>query len=235
MTMLQIKGLNTYYGESHILRDVDMNINQGEMICLIGRNGVGKTTLLKSLIGLLTPRRGEIIFNGDLVNRKPPHQRARSGIAYVPQGREIIPYLTVEENLQLGLEALPGGLAKHKKIDELVYELFPVLKQFLARKGGDLSGGQQQQLAIARALLGKPKLLLLDEPTEGIQPNIVQDIESAVKRIISETGVGVLLVEQHLHFVRQADRYYAMQRGGIVANGPTSELSKVVVEKFLSV
>ena len=235
MTMLQIKGLNTYYGESHILRDVDMNINQGEMICLIGRNGVGKTTLLKSLIGLLTPRRGEIIFNGDLVNRKPPHQRARSGIAYVPQGREIIPYLTVEENLQLGLEALPGGLAKHKQIDGLVYELFPVLKQFLARKGGDLSGGQQQQLAIARALLGKPKLLLLDEPTEGIQPNIVQDIESAVKRIISETGVGVLLVEQHLHFVRQADRYYAMQRGGIVANGPTSELSKAVVDKFLSV
>ena len=235
MTMLQIKGLNTYYGESHILRDVDMNINQGEMICLIGRNGVGKTTLLKSLIGLLTPRRGEIIFNGDLVNRKPPHQRARSGIGYVPQGREIIPYLTVEENLQLRLEALPGGLAKHKKIDELVYELFPVLKQFLDRKGGDLSGGQQQQLAIARALLGKPKLLLLDEPTEGIQPNIVQDIESAVKRIISETGVGVLLVEQHLHFVRQADRYYAMQRGGIVANGPTSELSKAVVEKFLSV
>ncbi|ABM76471.1 urea ABC transporter ATP-binding subunit UrtE [Prochlorococcus marinus XMU1403] len=235
MTMLQIKGLNTYYGESHILRDVDMNINQGEMICLIGRNGVGKTTLLKSLIGLLTPRRGEIIFNGDLVNRKKPHQRARSGIGYVPQGREIIPYLTVEENLQLGLEALPGGLAKHKKIDELVYELFPVLKQFLDRKGGDLSGGQQQQLAIARALLGKPKLLLLDEPTEGIQPNIVQDIESAVKRIISETGVGVLLVEQHLHFVRQADRYYAMQRGGIVANGPTSELSKAVVEKFLSV
>ncbi len=235
MTMLQIKGLNTYYGESHILRDVDMNINQGEMICLIGRNGVGKTTLLKSLIGLLTPRRGEIIFNGDSVNRKRPHQRARSGIGYVPQGREIIPYLTVEENLQLGLEALPGGLAKHKKIDELVYELFPVLNQFLARKGGDLSGGQQQQLAIARALLGKPKLLLLDEPTEGIQPNIVQDIESAVKRIISETGVGVLLVEQHLHFVRQADRYYAMQRGGIVANGPTSELSKAVVEKFLSV
>ena len=235
MTMLKIKGLNTYYGESHILRDVDMNINQGEMICLIGRNGVGKTTLLKSLIGLLTPRRGEIIFNGDLVNRKPPHQRARSGIGYVPQGREIIPYLTVEENLQLGLEALPGGLAKHKKIDELVYELFPVLKQFLDRKGGDLSGGQQQQLAIARALLGKPKLLLLDEPTEGIQPNIVQDIESAVKRIISETGVGVLLVEQHLHFVRQANRYYAMQRGGIVANGPTSELSKAVVEKFLSV
>jgi urea transport system ATP-binding protein len=235
MTMLQIKGLNTYYGESHILRDVDMNINQGEMICLIGRNGVGKTTLLKSLIGLLTPRRGEIIFNGDLVNRKKPHQRARSGIGYVPQGREIIPYLTVEENLQLGLEALPGGLARHKKIDEIVYELFPVLKQFLARKGGGgiVANGSTSELS--KAVVGKPKLLLLDEPTEGIQPNIVQDIESAVKRIISETGVGVLLVEQHLHFVRQADRYYAMQRGGIVANGPTSELSKAVVEKFLSV
>ena len=235
MTMLQIKGLNTYYGESHILRDVDMNINQGEMICLIGRNGVGKTTLLKSLIGLLTPRRGEIIFNGDLVNRKPPHQRARSGIGYVPQGREIIPYLTVEENLMLGMESLPGGLSKNKNIDSSIYDLFPILKDFLSRKGGDLSGGQQQQLAIARALLGKPKLLLLDEPTEGIQPNIVLDIENAINLIIKETGIGVLLVEQHLHFVRQASRYYAMQRGGIVASGPTSELSQTVIDKFLSV
>ena len=235
MTLLKTNGLNTYYGESHILRDVDISINSGEMVCLIGRNGVGKTTFLKSLIGLLTPRSGEIIFNGDLINRKPPHQRARSGIAYVTQGREIIPYLSVEENLQLGMEALAGGLAKHKKIDKLIYELFPVLKQFLSRRGGDLSGGQQQQLAIARALLGKPKLLLLDEPTEGIQPNIVQDIESAIRRIINETGIAVLLVEQHLHFVKQADRYYAMQRGGIVANGSTNELSKAVVEKFLSV
>jgi len=233
--LLEIRGLNTYYGESHILRDVDLTVNAGEMVCLIGRNGVGKTTLLKSLIGLLRARQGTIVFNGAALDRQAPHQRARVGVGYVPQGREIIPQLTVEENLMLGMEALPGGLARHRRIDPFVYELFPILREFLPRKGGDLSGGQQQQLAIARALLGQPKLLLLDEPTEGIQPNIVQDIESAVRRIIAETGIGVLLVEQHLHFVRQADRYYAMQRGGIVASGPTGELSQDVVNRFLSV
>ena len=235
MTMLEIRGLNTYYGESHILRDVDLRVLAGEMVCLIGRNGVGKTTLLKSLIGLLKPRSGEIVFEGHGMERQPPHQRARSGLGYVPQGREIIPQLTVEENLMLGMEALPGGLARNRRIDPFIYELFPILQEFLSRKGGDLSGGQQQQLAIARALLGQPKLLLLDEPTEGIQPNIVQDIEAAVQRIIAEKGIGVLLVEQHLHFVRQADRYYAMQRGGIVASGSTSELSQDVVDRFLSV
>ena len=235
MTMLEIRGLNTFYGESHILRDVDLRVLAGEMVCLIGRNGVGKTTLLKSLIGLLKPRSGEIVFEGKGMERQPPHQRARSGIGYVPQGREIIPQLTVEENLMLGMEALPGGLARNRRIDPFIYELFPILQEFLSRKGGDLSGGQQQQLAIARALLGQPKLLLLDEPTEGIQPNIVQDIEAAVQRIIAEKGIGVLLVEQHLHFVRKADRYYAMQRGGIVASGATSELSQEVVDRFLSV
>ena len=235
MKVLEVKSLNTYYGESHILRNVDLTVNSGEMVCLIGRNGVGKTTLLKSLIGLLKPKKGEIIFNGNSLIRKEPHLRAQSGMAYVPQGREIIPYLTVEENLLLGLEALPGGLIKNKRIDNIVFELFPILKDFLNRKGGDLSGGQQQQLAIARALLGKPKLLLLDEPTEGIQPNIVLDIENAIKTIIRESNIGVLLVEQHLHFVKQANNYYAMQRGGIVASGPTSELSKAIIEKFLSV
>jgi len=235
MTLLEIQGLNTYYGESHILRDVDLSVQAGEMVCLIGRNGVGKTTLLKSLIGLLKPRSGDLQLVERSLQRLSPHQRARAGIGYVPQGREIIPQLTVEENLMLGMEALPGGLARNRRIDPLVYELFPILREFLPRKGGDLSGGQQQQLAIARALLGRPKLLLLDEPTEGIQPNIVQDIEAAVKRIIAETGIGVLLVEQHLHFVRQADRYYAMQRGGIVASGPTAELSQAVVDRFLSV
>ena len=235
MKILEVKSLNTYYGESHILRNVDLTVNSGEMVCLIGRNGVGKTTLLKSLIGLLRPKKGEIIFNGNSLIRKEPHLRAQLGMAYVPQGREIIPYLTVEENLLLGLEALPGGLIKNKRIDNIVFELFPILKDFLNRKGGDLSGGQQQQLAIARALLGKPKLLLLDEPTEGIQPNIVLDIENAIKTIIRESNIGVLLVEQHLHFVKQANNYYAMQRGGIVASGPTSELSKAIIEKFLSV
>lgn len=235
MKVLEVKSLNTYYGESHILRNVDLTVNSGEMVCLIGRNGVGKTTLLKSLIGLLKPKKGEIIFNGNSLIRKEPHLRAQLGMAYVPQGREIIPYLTVEENLLLGLEALPGGLIKNKRIDNIVFELFPILKDFLNRKGGDLSGGQQQQLAIARALLGKPKLLLLDEPTEGIQPNIVLDIENAIKTIIRESNIGVLLVEQHLHFVKQANNYYAMQRGGIVASGPTTELSKDIIEKFLSV
>ena len=235
MKVLEIKSLNTFYGESHILRDVDLTVKQSEMVCLIGRNGVGKTTLLKSLIGLLKPKKGEIILNGNSIIRKEPHQRAQLGIAYVPQGREIIPYLTVEENLLMGLEALPGGLIKNKKIDETIYDLFPVLRDFLNRKGGDLSGGQQQQLAIARAMLGKPQLLLLDEPTEGIQPNIVIDIENAIKTIIKETKISVLLVEQHLHFVRQANRYYAMQRGGIVASGNTNDLSQAVIDKFLSV
>ena len=235
MKVLEIKSLNTFYGESHILRNVDLTVNTGEMVCLIGRNGVGKTTLLKSLIGLLKPKNGEILFNGNSLIRKEPHQRAKLGMAYVPQGREIIPYLTVEENLLMGLEALPGGLIKNKKIDDFVFDLFPILRDFLKRKGGDLSGGQQQQLAIARALLGKPQLLLLDEPTEGIQPNIVIDIENAIKTIIKETKISVLLVEQHLHFVKQANKYYAMQRGGIVASGPTSELSQAVIDKFLSV
>ena len=235
MTLLDIRGLNVYYGESHILRDVDLNVSPGEMVCLIGRNGVGKTTLLKTVIGLLQQCSGDLQLEGRALTGLPPHARARVGVGYVPQGREIIRQLTVRENLVLGLEALPGGLAKNRHIDPLVFELFPILEKFLARRGGDLSGGQQQQLAIARALLGKPKLLLLDEPTEGIQPSVVLDIERAVRRIIEATGISVLLVEQHLHFVRQADRYYAMQRGGIVASGPTSELSKDVVDRFLTV
>ena len=235
MTLLDIRELNVYYGESHILRDVDLSVAPGEMVCLIGRNGVGKTTLLKTVIGLLQQRSGDLSLEGRPLAGLPPHRRARVGVGYVPQGREIIPQLTVRENLLLGLEALPGGMAKHRHIDPLVFELFPILEKFLARRGGDLSGGQQQQLAIARALLGKPKLLLLDEPTEGIQPSVVLDIERAVRRIIEATGISVLLVEQHLHFVRQADRYYAMQRGGIVASGPTSELSKDVVDRFLTV
>jgi urea transport system ATP-binding protein len=233
--MLKISNLNVYYGESHILRDVDLTIEPGEMVCLIGRNGVGKTTLLKSIMGLLQPRSGEIKFQEKLINKITTDQRAKLGIGYVPQGREIIPRVTVKENLLLGLEANPKASLKKSEIPSPIIELFPVLKTMLNRLGGDLSGGQQQQLAIARALMGKPQLLLLDEPTEGIQPSIILEIEAAVKRIIAETGISVLLVEQHLHFVRQADRYYAMQKGGIVASGLTSQLSQRVIQEFLAV
>jgi urea transport system ATP-binding protein len=205
------------------------------MICLIGRNGVGKTTFLKTIIGLLEQRSGTIEYDGTTLTDQPPYKRARAGIGYVSQGRDIIPRITVRENLLIGMESLPGGMGRNRHIDPIVFELFPILEQFLNRRGGDLSGGQQQQLAIARALLGKPKLLLLDEPTEGIQPSIILDIERAVRRIIDETGISVLLVEQHLHFVKQSSFYYAMQRGGIVSSGPTSQLSDQVIGEFLTV
>ena len=232
--MLHISDLNVYYGESHILRNVDLNINAGEMVCLIGRNGVGKTTLLKTLMGILKPRAGVINYEQQNLINKTSDQRARLGLGYVPQGRDIIPRLTVKENLILGLEALPTK-RKNATIPEEIFDLFPVLKRMLSRMGGDLSGGQQQQLAIARALVGEPKLLILDEPTEGIQPSIILEIEAAVRRIVASKGIAVLLVEQHLHFVRQADRYYAMQKGGIVASGFTSELSQEVIQRFLAV
>ncbi len=232
--MLQVSGLNVYYGESHILRNVDLSIAPGQMVCLIGRNGVGKTTLLKSIMGLLQPRSGTMIFAGEAINTKSPDRRAKMGIGYVPQGREIIPRLTVKENLLLGLEARQKPV-KNPEIPDDIFALFPVLKTMLARMGGDLSGGQQQQLAIARALMGQPQLLVLDEPTEGIQPSIILEIEAAVRRIVETSGISVLLVEQHLHFVRQADYYYAMQKGGIVASGSTRELSQDVIQKFLAV
>jgi urea transport system ATP-binding protein len=233
--ILDVQDLNVYYGESHILRDVDLSVAPGKMVCLIGRNGVGKTTLLKTIMGLLAPRGGEIYLDGQVITRVATDRRAKSGIAYVPQGREIIPRLTVAENLILGMEARPAGRKKQDKIPEHIFDLFPVLKQMLQRMGGDLSGGQQQQLSIARALMSNPRLLVLDEPTEGIQPSIILEIEAAVKQIVRETGISVLLVEQHLHFVRQADWYYAMQKGGIVASGSTAELSQDTIQKFLAV
>jgi len=231
---LDVRGLNVYYGESHILRDVDLSVPAGEMVCLIGRNGVGKTTLLKTIVGLLSARTGTIHFQGTAIDRLTPDRRARLGIGYVPQGREIIPRVTVKENLLLGFEAR-AQRPRHNAIPDEIFTLFPVLKSMLDRMGGDLSGGQQQQLAIARALMGNPQLLVLDEPTEGIQPSIVLEIEAAVRGIVEKTGVSVLLVEQHLHFVRQADRYYAMQKGGIVASGPTRDLSQAVIQEFLAV
>lgn len=233
--MLQISGLNFFYGESHILRDVDMRVPKGQMVCLIGRNGVGKTTLLKNIMGLVMPRTGDIQYAGRSIVKLSTDKRARMGIGYVPQGREVIPRLTVKENLIVGQEALGDRGKVSQTVPEDIFELFPVLKTMLGRMGGDLSGGQQQQLAIARALMSRPKLLVLDEPTEGIQPSIILDIESAVRRIIETTGISVLLVEQHLHFVRQADFYYAMQKGGIVASGPTAELSNAVIQEFLAV
>ena len=226
MTLLEVKSLNTYYGESHILRNVDMNVRSGEMVCLIGRNGVGKTTLLKSLIGLLKPRGGDIIFKGSSLVRQEPHRRAKLGVAYVPQGREIIPYLTVEENLMLGLESLPGGLSKNNKIDPFVYDLFPILKDFLQRKGGDLSGGQQQQLAIARALLGKPELLLLDEPTAALSPLYQQQI---IERIdaLREEGITVLIVEQNARLsLARSDRGYIFANGKVVHTGDAQHILK---------
>jgi urea transport system ATP-binding protein len=233
--ILEVRGLNVFYGESHILRDVDLHVLPGQMVCLIGRNGVGKTTLLKTILGLLPARSGEICMDGRSMTRMPTNRRVRSGIGYVPQGREIIPRLTVAENLTLGMEARAGGRKSSDRLPEYIFELFPVLGTMLQRMGGDLSGGQQQQLAIARALLGNPRLLVLDEPTEGIQPSIILEIEAAVKKIVHETGISVLLVEQHLHFVRQADWYYAMQKGGIVAAGSTQDLSQDVVQRFLAV
>ncbi|MGF1570059.1 MAG: urea ABC transporter ATP-binding subunit UrtE [Nodosilinea sp.] len=233
--MVEISDLNFYYGESHILRDVNLTVPKGQMVCLIGRNGVGKTTLLKNIMGLLRPRRGDIRFEGQSITGFPPDRRARMGIGYVPQGREVIPRLTVRENLIIGQEALGSRGKVSQEIPDSIFELFPVLKTMLGRMGGDLSGGQQQQLAIARAIMGQPKLLVLDEPTEGIQPSIILDIEAAVKQIIKTTGISVLLVEQHLHFVRQADYYYAMQKGGIVASGPTRELTNDIIQQFLAV
>ena len=233
--MLRVSNLNVYYGESHILRDVDLSVPVGQMVCLIGRNGVGKTTLLKTIMGLLSSRTGEMFMGDKPISKLTTDRRAKLGIGYVPQGREIIPRVSVKDNLLLGLEAKPQGRKGKDSIPDEIFELFPVLKTMLSRMGGDLSGGQQQQLAIARALMGKPRLLVLDEPTEGIQPSIILEIEAAVKRIIAETGISVLLVEQHLHFVRQADRYYAMQKGGIVASSSTEELTSSVIQQFLAV
>ena len=233
--MLRVSNLNVYYGESHILRNVDLSVPAGQMVCLIGRNGVGKTTLLKTIMGLLPARTGDILFADRSIDKLTPDRRAKLGIGYVPQGREIIPRVSVKDNLLLGLEAKPRGRKGNESIPDEIFDLFPVLKTMLSRMGGDLSGGQQQQLAIARALMGKPRLLVLDEPTEGIQPSIILEIEAAVKRIIAQTGISVLLVEQHLHFVRQADKYYAMQKGGIVASGSTEELTQSVIQQFLAV
>lgn len=231
--MLHIKNINQYYGQSHILWDLALNLKQGTCGCLIGRNGVGKTTLLKSITGLLPIRDGVIEFNGYDINKLSTEARARAGIGYVPQGREIFPLLTVEENLKISLGPRKDN---SRFIPGLIYELFPVLKEMKHRRGGDLSGGQQQQLAIGRALVLDPKLLILDEPTEGIQPNVVRDIGDVIRKLNRELGLTVLLVEQKLPFARRvADEFFIMEKGSVVATGPIAELKEDLVQRYLSV
>ena len=231
--MLAVKTLNQFYGGSHTLWDVDLNVTPGSRTCLMGRNGMGKTTLLKCIMGLLPATNGGITFEGTDLLKCTAEERARLGIGYVPQGREIFSQLTVEENLRVGLGIRKNGA---RSIPDRIFELFPVLKQMLHRRGGDLSGGQQQQLAIGRALVLEPKLLILDEPTEGIQPNIVHEIGDIILRLNKEEGLTVLLVEQKLPFARRvASEFCILDKGRKVAGGAISELSDQFVRAHLSV
>ncbi len=233
MSVLAIKALNQFYGGSHTLWDVDLEVPAGSRMCLMGRNGMGKTTLLKCIMGLQAFDSGGIEFDGGDLVKRPAEQRAKLGIGYVPQGREIFSHLTVEENLRVGLGIRKNGA---RTIPSRIFDLFPVLKQMLNRRGGDLSGGQQQQLAIGRALVLEPKLLILDEPTEGIQPNIVHEIGDIVLRLNSEEGLTVLLVEQKLPFARRvASEFCILDKGRRVAAGSIGELTDEVVRAHLSV
>jgi urea transport system ATP-binding protein len=232
--MLQVEQVNQYYGSSHTLRGVSLSVEKGECLTLLGRNGVGKTTLLKCLTGVLPVARGKVTFNGRDITRLKPHQRAAAGIAYVPQGREIFARLTVEENLLMGMATLPRREAA--TISGEVYELFPVLKEMLGRRGGDLSGGQQQQLAIARALLARPKLIILDEPTEGIQPSIIKDIERVIRLLRQRGDIGILLCEQYFDFARAlADKFVVLSRGEVVAAGAPDLMDGEDVRRHLAV
>lgn len=231
--MLSIQGINQFYNQSHILWDLDLELKESTCGCLLGRNGVGKTTLLKCITGLLPVKDGQILFNGQDITRLSTENRARAGIGYVPQGREIFPLLSVEENLKISLGARPD---RARQIPEQIYQLFPVLREMKHRRGGDLSGGQQQQLAIGRALVLDPKLLILDEPTEGIQPNIVRDISDVIRKLNSELGLTVLLVEQKLPFARRAaDDFFIMERGRAVATGPMATLDDELIQRYLTV
>lgn len=231
--MLELKNVNQYYGGSHTLWDVALSVPKGSVTCLMGRNGMGKTTLLKSIMGLLPVSSGEIIYESQDLRRVPAEMRARLGIGYVPQGREIFSQLTVEENLRIGL---PVRSDRKREIPEHIFQMFPVLKQMLRRRGGDLSGGQQQQLAIGRALVIEPRLLILDEPTEGIQPNIVHEIGDVILRLNREQGLTVLLVEQKLPFARRvASEFRILDKGRLVASGPIAELTDNLVRQHLTV
>lgn len=232
--VLEVKALDASYGQSQILWGAALSVKKASITTIMGRNGVGKTTLLKSLMGLLPPSGGEVMYKGENVSRLSPHKKAKKGIGYVPQGREIIPKLTVYENLRIGLEANPDRKAKVPE-DE-IYELFPILKDFRKRMGGNLSGGQQQQLAIARALTGNPSLILLDEPTEGIQPSITDQIGEVLKKLVAEKGISVLLVEQKIDFAKQVtDFYYFMDRGRMVSESSAENITQDELQKHLSV
>jgi urea transport system ATP-binding protein len=229
--MLKVEGLNQYYGGSHILRDVAFEARLGEVTVVLGRNGVGKTSLLKSLMGVVPVRAGRITLDGADLTAVPPYERVRAGIGYVPQGREIFGRLTVEENLRMGLAVRPGGTP----IPPELFELFPVLKQMLGRRGGDLSGGQQQQLAIARALAAGPKLLMLDEPTEGIQPSIIKDIGRVIRMLADRKTMAIVLVEQYYDFAAAlADQYLVMERGQVVARGLGADMQADRVRERLA-
>lgn len=231
--MLQLDTINQYYSQSHILWDLSLHLKEGTCGCVIGRNGAGKTTLLKAIMGILPIKQGRIQFNGQNITGYSTEKRARCGIGYVPQGREIFPLLTVEENLKI---ALSGRSQSPKKIPSFIYDLFPILKDMKHRRGGDLSGGQQQQLAIGRALVLEPKLLILDEPTEGIQPNIVRDIGTIIKTLNLDYQLTVLLVEQKLPFTRKvASDFFMMEKGAIVATGAVEQLSESLIQNYLSV
>jgi urea transport system ATP-binding protein len=230
--MLTISNLNQYYGGSHILRDLTFDVPDGKVTCLLGRNGVGKTTLLRTLMGVLPAKTGSVKF-GDLdLTRAKSEDRARAGIGFVPQGREIFARLTVEENLAMGLATKGGGA----RVPAHIFEMFPVLKQMMSRRGGDLSGGQQQQLAIGRALAMGPKLLILDEPTEGIQPSIIKDIERVIRSLAATGEMAILLVEQYYDFAQSlADQYLVMERGEIIARGNGNDMEKDGVRGLLAV
>jgi urea transport system ATP-binding protein len=232
MTMLTVQNLNQYYGGSHIVRDVSFALAPGEVTVLLGRNGVGKTTLLRTLMGLVPAKSGRVFFGQQDVTHARPEERARAGIGYVPQGREIFGRLTVEENLEMGL----ATRAARAQVPARVFEMFPVLKQMLRRRGGDLSGGQQQQLAIGRALAMQPRLLILDEPTEGIQPSIIKDIERAIRTLSAGGEMAILLVEQYYEFARSlADQYLVMERGEIIARGAGADMDRDDVRSILAV
>ncbi len=231
--MLEAHGLNVFYGDSHVLRDVDLTIPEGRVVSLMGRNGVGKSTLLKTLMGLLAAKSGRIVFCGEEITREPPYTRAQRGIGYAPQGREIIPNLTVEENLLIGLEASRNG---NRSIPPIIFDLFPALKTMLGKRGGDLSGGQQQQLSIARALVSRPRLLLLDEPTEGIQPSIIHEIVQVVWKIKEGGEMSILLVEQYIAFIREvADSFYIMEKGSVAVEGPIGKLTDELIRRHVAV